>query len=300
MVSDVADYHLRPLQRLAITICYGRAPQHATSHRGSRTTSYIMQGGVKPKQAFVTSERVDHWYNIAAIEVEVAEDEKEASGDKVDGVKNEARPAVVAIIGNSITDGRGSTTNAQNRWTDAMAETLQGKVGVLNLGIGGNCVVRGGLSQPASQRFDRDVLGQTGVTHVIILEGVNDIGWSPNAEQISKELIENFQTFIRKCHERGLKVYGATITPFGRSDYFSHFHEAARQTVNDWIRDSGAFDGVLDFDQLMRDKDVPTQLRAEWQEDWLHPNAAGYKAMGIYAGRWWLSAISNQQLTIKN
>ena len=275
VVSDVLKYHLRPLQRLSVTISYGKAPKNATSHRGSRTTSYIMQGAVKPKQQYATTERVDHWYNLAAIEVAV---EENGAGAK--------KPEVVAVLGNSITDGRGSTTNAQNRWTDAMAEQLQGKVGVLNLGIGGNCVVRGGLSQPALERFDRDVLGQEGVSAVIVFEGVNDIGGSNNAEQTAKELIGAYETFIRKAHERGLKIYGATILPFGNNSYWSYFHEAARATVNEWIRTSGKFDGVLDFDQLMRDLEHPTQLRKEWQEDWLHPNAAGYRAMGEFAGEW--------------
>ena len=280
VVCDVVKYQLRPLQRLSITICYGKAPQNAASHRGSRTTSYIMQGAMKPKQRFVTSEKQDHWYNIAAIEVETEE-----SGTK---------PVVVAALGNSITDGRGTTTNAQNRWTDLMAETLQGRVGVLNLGIGGNCVVRGGLSQPALERFDRDILEQTGVTHLIVFEGVNDIGSSPNVEQTAKELIDAYKTFIRKAHEHGLKVYGGTITPFGRSFYWSYFHEAARQSVNEWIRQSGEFDGVLDFDEVMRDPEAPTQLRADWQEDWLHPNAAGYKVMGEFAGKWMQQQLDAQ------
>ena len=105
-------------------------------------------------------------------------------------------------------------------------------------------------------------------------------------EQTAKELIDAYETFIRKAHERGLKIYGATITPFGQSNYWSHFHEAARTTVNEWIRKSGKFDGVLDFDLLMRDMNNPTQLRQEWQEDWLHPNATGYHAMGEFAGQW--------------
>lgn len=273
--SDALPYHLRPLQRLAITISYGRTPKNATSHRGSRTTSYIMPGTVKPRQSFATTERVDHWYNIAAIEVATpAADQPTA-----------AKPPVIAVIGNSITDGRGSTTNAQNRWTDIMAESLQGTAGVLNLGIGGNCVIRGGLSQPASERFDRDILQQEGVTHVIVFEGVNDIGWSPSAERTAQELIAAYETFIDKAHARGLTIYGATITPFGGNSYWTHFHEAARAVVNEWIRTSRRFDGVLDFDSLMRDDSQPQRLRQQWQEDWLHPNAAGYKAMGEYAAR---------------
>ena len=276
IVSDVCRYSLQPLQRLAVTIQYGATPEHATSHRGSRTTSFLAPGSVKPGARFVANERVDHWYNIAAIEVATpAADQPTA-----------AKPPVIAVIGNSITDGRGSTTNAQNRWTDIMAESLQGTAGVLNLGIGGNCVIRGGLSQPASERFDRDILQQEGVTHVIVFEGVNDIGWSPSAEHTAQELIAAYETFIDKAHARGLTIYGATITPFGGNSYWTHFHEAARAVVNEWIRTSRRFDGVIDFDSLMRDDRQPQRLRQQWQEDWLHPNAAGYKAMGEYAGRW--------------
>ena len=264
IASDLVAYHLRPLQRLSVTICYGRAPEHATSHRGSRTTSYIMPGIAKPKKPFRTTERLEHWYNLSAIDVE-------------------ATAPVVAVLGNSITDGRGSTTNHQDRWTDAMAEALGGRVGVLNLGIGGNAVVRGGLSQPALVRFDRDILGQAGVTHLIVFEGVNDIGNSRHAEQTTEELIDAYRQFIRKAHERGIKVYGATITPFGGSDYWSPFHEAARQTVNQWIRTSPEWDGVIDFDRLTADPAAPERLRESWQSDWLHPNAEGYKAMGKFA-----------------
>lgn len=159
--SDVCKFQLKPLQRLAVTINYGQTPEHATSHRGSRTTSYIIQGEAKPKTSFAQGERVDHWYNIAAIDV--------PAGDY----------RCLAVLGNSITDGRGSTTNLQNRWPDIMSQTLQKtygqQVGVLNLGIGGNCVLAGGLSEPALKRFDRDILGQNGVTDVIIFEAINNV-----------------------------------------------------------------------------------------------------------------------------
>ena len=273
VVSDVCKYALKPLQRLSITINYGATPENATSHRGSRTTSYIIDGVAKPKTSFAVSERVDHWYSIAAIDVP-------ANGQEC-----------IAILGNSITDGRGSTTNLQNRWPDIMSEAL-GKTGlncgVLNLGIGGNCVLAGGLSEPAVKRFDRDILGQKGVTKLILFEGVNDIGGANGrSERVAHDLVEAYKQFIQKAHERGIKVYVATITPFGKSFYDGGnlFKEACRQTVNQWMRTSSEVDGVIDFDALMRDPDAPNQLRQSLQEDWLHPNANGYKAMGEFAAK---------------
>lgn len=215
--------------------------------------------------------RVDHWYNISAIDI---------YGDT---------ESAVAVLGNSITDGRGSTTNMQNRWTDILATNLQaaGKdLAVLNLGIGGNCVLNGGLGTPAMKRYDRDILEQRGVSAVVIFEGVNDLGSiNGNSEAMAANLIEAYQQMAKKARERGYKVYGATITPFGGHSYFTFFREAARQTVNEWIRTSGIFDGVIDFDKLMRNPSEPSKLKADLQDDWLHPNAAGYKVMGEYAAK---------------
>ena len=263
LFSDALAYHLQPLQRLAVTIIYGEAPEHATSHRGSRTTSYIMRGECDPEEPFITEEKVDHWYNIAAIDVRSA-----------------AVPCF-AILGNSITDGRGSTTNAQNRWPDVLATALQGKAAVLNLGIGGNCVVSGGISQPGRERFDRDILEQRGVTAVVIFEGVNDIGGSSEApDTVAQTLINAYQELIGKAKEKGLKVFGATITPFGQSFYWSEEHEVARQMVNQWLRDNKELDGLIDFDLLVRDPQKPSQLLEVYSDDWLHLNPAGYEEMG--------------------
>lgn len=275
--SDNISYKLRPLQRLAVTICYGKqTPEHATSHRGSRTTSYIIEGEAKPKSDFgvESAERLDHWYNIAALDVMAPKE----------------TPVVVAL-GNSITDGRGTTTNLQNRWTDRLAEALDGQVGVLNLGIGGNSVLRGGLSQPALVRFDRDVLGQRGVKTLIIYEGVNDIGGAKEDSQKdnsiarSNELIEAYKTMTEKAHATGMKVYIATICPFKGNGYYTFFHEAARQTVNEWIRTQKVADGVIDFDAQVRDENDPAKLRKELSDDWLHLNPAGYQVMGEYAAK---------------
>lgn len=266
--SDDIKYDLKPLQRLAITINYGEStPVNASSHRGSRTTSYIINGEAKPKTKFIDAEKLDHWYNISCIDV-----------------KTENHTECIAIIGNSITDGRGSTTNMQNRWPDFLAKALDGKVGVLNLGIGGNAVVRGGLSEPAVVRFDRDVLGQSGVTSVVIFEGVNDIGGKrPNHQEIVKNIIEAYTNFIAKSKEAGKKVYLATITPYKNSFYEDHFSEAARLTINDWIRANKDVDGVIDFDAAVRDPENPAALRQEYSDDWLHLNPSGYEVMGKFA-----------------
>ena len=268
--SDALRYNLQPLQRLSVTICYGeQVPTNATSHRGSRTTSYISQGEANPKKAFLSIERLDHWYNISKIEVP-------AEGRKA-----------IAVLGNSITDGRGSTTNLQNRWTDIMAEALsQREYGVLNLGIGGNCVINGGLSQPALQRFDRDILGQSGVETLIIFQGTNDIGTSSHAEKTAQQLVEAYKTMADKARKAGIRqVVGATITPFKGSGWYSPFHEAARQVVNEWIRKTKVFDAVIDFDQLVRNHDDHERLQEELSDDWLHLNPQGYQAMGQYAAK---------------
>lgn len=270
ITSDVIGYNLKPLQLLSITINYGEStPVNASSHRGSRTTSYIIKGVAKPKTKFVDAEKVDHWYNIASLDVLRS---------------NPAEANAIVVLGNSITDGRGSTTNKQNRWTDAMAEALGGETSVLNLGIGGNSVLWGGLSEPAVKRFNRDILEQQGVKTLIIFQGVNDIGGSRgNSEEVAKKLTEAYKSFIDQGHARGWKVIGATITPFKGNSYYSFFHEAARQVVNEWIRTSGAFDAVIDFDELVRDPQDPTKLKAEYSDDWLHLNPTGYAAMGKLA-----------------
>lgn len=267
--SDAVKFNLKPLQRLSITINYASSPKEATAHLGSRTTSYIIKGVAKPASDFSKAARIDHWYNIAAVDVQ---------GSPKD---------VIAVLGNSITDGRGSTTNMQNRWTDNFAEELHKhdtQKAVLNLGIGGNCVMQGGLGEPAVKRYKADILSQSGVKKVIIFEGINDIGGSQNDyEGVASRLIAALKDLAAQAKSKGLKVYGATITPIKNSFYYSHFHEAVRQTVNDWIRAEKLFDGVIDFDKCMRDPADPQALRKDLQEDWLHPNAAGYMVMGAYA-----------------
>jgi lysophospholipase L1-like esterase len=162
------------------------------------------------------------------------------------------------------------------------------KIGVLfehnAVGLYGDNGVEGGLSEPAMKRFDRDILGQTGVDKLIIFEGTNDIGCcGGNYEHVTDTLIACYKVLIAKAKAKGIKVYGGTITPTKGNGWYSYWHEAMRQTVNEWIRKSGAFDEVIDFDELTRDPKDPQRLKAEYSDDWLHLNPKGYEAMGKFA-----------------
>jgi lysophospholipase L1-like esterase len=277
IVSDALKFNLRNLERVAITINYTSAPEIPTVHMGSRTTSYIMKGVTNAHSIFAKAFRENHWYNISGIDVYTMSNNMSA----------------IAIIGNSITDGKCSTDNAQNRWPDVMSEMLQLKhkitnQGVLNLDIGNNRVtVPGGFGALAKERFDRDILMQSGVKKVVIFEGVNDIGAarSGSSETVARQIIESIQGMVKKAKARKMKVYLGTITPFKGAGYYTHFHEAARLYVNDWIRSQAKnVDGILDFAKLLQDPNDDRRMKREYaSSDWLHPNPAGYKAMGIYA-----------------
>ena len=277
IVSDALKFNLRNLERVAITINYTSAPEVPTVHMGSRTTSYIMKGVTNAHSNFEKAFRENHWYNISGIDVYTMSNNMSA----------------IAIIGNSITDGKCSTDNAQNRWPDVMSEMLQMKhkitnQGVLNLGIGNNRItVPGGFGALAKERFDRDILMQNGVKKVIIFEGVNDIGAarSGSSETVARQIIESIQGMVKKAKARKMKVYLGTITPFKGAGYYTHFHEAARLYVNDWIRSQAKnVNGILDFAKLLQDPNDDRRMKREYaSNDWLHPNPTGYKAMGIYA-----------------
>ena len=277
IVSDALKFKLRNLERVAITINYTSAPEIPTVHMGSRTTSYIMKGVTNAHSNFAKAFRENHWYNISGIDVYTMSNNMSA----------------IAIIGNSITDGKCSTDNAQNRWPDVMSEMLQLKhkitnQGVLNLGIGNNRVtVPGGFGALAKERFDRDILMQSGVKKVVIFEGVNDIGAarSGSSETVARQIIESIQGMVKKAKARKMKVYLGTITPFKGAGYYTHFHEAARLYVNDWIRSQAKnVNGILDFAKLLQDPNDDRRMKREYaSNDWLHPNPTGYKAMGIYA-----------------
>lgn len=270
--ADPIAFNLQPGSRLAITISFGKTPNEITGHPGSRTTSYLLEGNEISTADFTNGVTTDHWYIINGIDI-----------------MSSRTSGAIAVIGNSITDGRGTGTNQQNRWTDILSERLlldseTNNNGVLNLGIGGNCVLRGGLGPTALVRFDRDVLSRSNVKWLIILEGINDIGGirrSEDAEKIAHELINAYEEMIDKAHAQGIRVYGATILPFARSFYDTDYRQSARDIVNEWIRNSGRFDAVIDFDEIMRNpEDIKTILPDLHDNDFLHPNEAGYKRMG--------------------
>jgi lysophospholipase L1-like esterase len=291
VISDGVKFDLRPLERVAITINYKYAPVVPTVHMGSRTTSYILKGYSGPYTDFSRAFRYEKWFNIAALDV---------YGPPM---------RTFAILGNSITDGKGSTTDQQNRWPDEMSEAfnrpllskmkaleekgsektvhneeLGGQMAVLNLGIGNNRVLTVGYGQPGKNRFDRDILGQRGVTDVIIFEGINDLGTSRDGRTTARQLIEQYQLMIRKAHAKHLRVWLATITPMKGAAYYTKDHEQGRELVNRWIREQKAADGVIDFDEAMRDPADPQALHPGWRlPDCLHPNAEGYRQMGRYA-----------------
>ena len=269
-LSDPLAFDVKPLSDLAITIAVAGAPTDVTGHPGSRTTSYLQSGDGLSAASMPNATKVEHWYFLGGIDVV------------------HPRGAALVVLGNSIADGRGSATDRQNRWPDNLARRLQREsattdVAVLNAGIGGNCVLRVCIGPSGRERLERDVLSQTGVRWLILSEGVNDLGGARTADAaqaVAGQLIDAYVGIITGAHQRGLRVYGATILPFGKSFYDSPDREVARQRVNTWIRTSGAFDAVVDFDAAMRDNQQPTRLRSEVDGgDHLHPNELGYRVM---------------------
>lgn len=269
--SDPLDRSISALTSLSVSIQFGDVPSDVTGHPGSRTTSFIQAGEAVAESDLPEASQTDHWYYITGIDVET----REAGG-------------AVVTLGDSITDGRGSTTNENNRWPDNLARRFQAAaqesedtlpIAVLNQGIGGNAVVRGGLGPTALQRFERDVLEQRDARWVIVLEGVNDIGGSGSAA-VANDIIDAYEQFIDSAHAQELLIYGVPILPFGGSSYDSPAHEEARQAVNDWVRTSGRFDAVLDLDVAVADPANPTRLLQRYDDgDGLHLSPAGYQAM---------------------
>lgn len=270
--SDPVKLKVAPLAHLAISLHYPAAPSVQTGHPGSRATSYILPGDHTAATDLPGAKTADRWFQIAGVDV--------AS----------RKASAIVAFGDSITDGYGVQPNTNLRWTDGLIERLKGKnIAVLNLGIGGNRVLADGLGPSGVSRFDRDVLSQSGVTHFIILEGVNDLGVlnrdqskdaSTNAG-MAQDLISAYASMVAKARAKGIKAIGATILPYSGSAYYHPpaEAEAARQTVNAWIRAPGNFDAVIDWDAALRDPARPTHLLPAYDNDGLHPNMAGYKAM---------------------
>ncbi|HTU48952.1 MAG TPA: SGNH/GDSL hydrolase family protein [Acidobacteriaceae bacterium] len=277
-ISDPVDYPVSALSNLAISLHLSDPPAQQTGHPGSRATSYVVHGNMVSAPTLPNATKIDHWYQIAGVDVTTPAD-----------------PVSIVALGDSITDGHASTTNGNDRWTDDLAERLQGspttsQMGVLNQGIGGNHLLVDGLGPNALARFNRDVLAQTGVRYVIVLEGVNDLGGLtrlgevPIAEHeaLVAHILAAYQQMILRAHAHGIEIIGGTITPYAGSDYYhpTARDEQDRNAVNAWIRAPGHFDAVIDFDRVMQNPSHPDRLLPSYDSgDHLHPSPAGYRAM---------------------
>jgi lysophospholipase L1-like esterase len=280
-VSDAVKFSAPSGSNLAITIYYDEPPAQETGHMGSRATSYLVHGNHVSEADLAKAKTFEHWYQISAVDVAALK-----------------KPASIVILGDSITDGHGATVNGNDRWTDVLAERLRGdkndsSVGVLNQGIGGNHLLTDGLGPSALARFDRDVLAQTAVHWLIVGEGVNDLGGLarnaklPAADHVSlvSRVTAAYQQIVTRAHAHGIFVIGATILPYVGSDYYhpDAMSEADRAAVNGWIRATGHFDAVIDFDKLARDPEHPDRLLPAYDSgDHLHPGGRGYRAMGEF------------------
>ena len=277
-ISDPVAMDVPALTTLAVSMHIAEHPAVQTGHPGSRATSYYAPGDQLGVTALNRPTSVDHWYQLSGVDVT-------------------GRPgaSAIAIVGDSITDGFGVKPNTNSRWPDFLAERLQAlprtrSFAVLNLGIGGNRLLEDGLGPNATARFERDVLMRSGVSHVIFLIGVNDLGGltreKPASPAEHRALVDRMLAALAqmtaRARERGIRVIGGTITPYGGSAYYhpTAANEADRQAVNAWIRTPGNVDAVIDFDAAMRDPKQPHRLRADFDSgDGLHPSIAGYRAM---------------------
>ncbi|HEX6354673.1 SGNH/GDSL hydrolase family protein [Actinophytocola sp.] len=277
MVSDPLGFRVAPRTILTVTIylATGQASNNITSHPGSRTTSHLLAGNHVADADLPGATPTDHWYFLSGIEVFSP---RGTSG--------------AVMLGDSLTDGRGSTTNGNDRWPDQLLDRLQtnprtADVAILNQAAGGNRVLNDGLGPNALARLDRDVLAQSGVEWLLVFEGVNDIGTAaatPEAQQqVAADLIAAYEQIIVRAHAQGIDVYGATLLPFGGNTGYDDpagTRDVARQTVNEWIRSSGRFDAVIDFDKAVRDPATPRQLLPAYDVgDHLHLNPTGYRAL---------------------
>ena len=282
LVSDPVDLTVPDFGDLAIDLYLpddtAAMLSPLTIHPASWQTNYVSPAGnhagavAMPVQTTTAYRRTDGlptatWFFLARVEV-----------------MTPAETGVIVTLGDSLTDGTASTIDTNNRWPNYLARRLARaglRMAVLNAGIGGNRILNEGTGPSALARFDRDVLSQPGVTHVVVLEGINDIGQARrNATPSAAELIDAHRDMIDRAHARGLRIFGATLTPFDGAGYWTAEGEAKRQAVNDWIRTSRAYDAVFDFDAVVRDPARPTTVLGKYDAgDRLHLNAAGYEAM---------------------
>jgi len=278
IVSDAVNLTVPQLGDMAIDLYLpgdtAATPSPLTIHAGARQTNYVSSTGSHlgaPELPGATP--IQSWFFLARVEV-VAPD----------------RVGAIVTLGDSITDGYNSTPDTNNRWPDHLARRLAAagsSMGVLNLGIDGNRVLMDGAGVSALARLDRDVLVQPGVTHVLVLEGINDLGiaalFKDGPPPTPAELIAGHRQLIARAHARGLKIFAATLLPYEGTvipGYFTAAGETTRQAFNQWMRTGKEYDGIIDFDAVMRDPAQPTKILPRYDSgDHLHPSDAGYQAM---------------------
>jgi lysophospholipase L1-like esterase len=276
--SDPVDLSVPPLADVAVSFHLpGDVPANfAITGRYARQTNYISPPGSYAAEAVMpVGNLTDQWFFLCGIDVLAPSD---ALG--------------IVTLGDSLTDGNISTIDGFRRWPDQSARRLVARkgrpAGVMNNGLGGNRILHDIRGDSALRRFDRDVLAQPGVTHVIVMLGTNDLRnrWAkPEEEVTAEQIIAGLQQMALRAHGAGIKIIGATLTPFGNETYMANAwnptREMHRVAVNAWIRESGAFDGVADFDAALRDPQIPTQMRAADDcGDGLHPSDSGYEKLG--------------------
>ena len=273
--SDPVAMDVAPLSDVAVSFYLPSQVMRAeTYHPFADQDNFVAEGDETGASTLSQTKTLRSWYFLDGIDVSAVQGSR-----------------AVVTLGDSITDGAHSTMNANRRWPDVLAARLQqdhslAHIGVLNEGIGGNRVLNDGAGPSALARLDRDVLAQDGVRYVIVLESINDIGHTarlsaPDDEITAQQLEQGLKQIAEAAHEHGIKAYGATLTPYGGAGYSSAKGEQIREDVNNWIRTSGTFDAVIDFDKITRDPQNPSHFNPLYDSgDHLHPNDAGYKAMG--------------------
>jgi lysophospholipase L1-like esterase len=278
IISDPVNLSMPALAEVAVSLYLPETTRPAGFHFDTRDTAYLVDGNMTgdvslPDTASQFSTRV--FFSGLIVETERA-------------------PTTIVAIGDSLTDGNGSTPGANNRWPDVLAERLAGSgIGVLNAGISGGRLLKDGMGRAGLVRASRDVFAQPGVKAVIVKFGTNDIGWpgggfAPDEEMVSAEdIIQGYRELIEMAHANNVRIIAGTIAPnegVAKGSIIEGHHspekDRIRQTVNQWIRESGAFDDFVDFDAVLRDPENPARMKAELDSgDHLHPGDAGYKAM---------------------
>lgn len=279
LYSDPVALPVRAGNDIAVSLYYPDAVTTPTGHSAARGTTFLTSGDTTRRTALPGAQPIDGWWCLSDVEV----------GDAV-------QHHTIVAIGDSITDGYGIANNSNMRWSDVLARRLAASpaahgYSVVNTGIGGNRVLLDGLGPNLMARFDRDVLSRPGVSHAIVLEGVNDLGVltreqpvdAATHQAIVRRITFAYRQLAERAHAHGVRLIMGTITPFQGSDYYrpGPETEADRQAINRFIRTAGIFDGVIDFDQVVRDPARPDHLLPAFDSgDHLHPSMAGYKAMG--------------------